>query len=1028
MPCRRDIGIEIVQGTICKDRSRARVTIGYPETIPVGRPSLIYVKVEWGLAEAGRVLRLELQRRTESGGDDIRFDGPDGGHILEIEGDAERLVAIFGRTAQAGEELNTHLNIQLDEDEYGVDPPIEIVPLAAETVPTGEAASAILQREVAIALRPTRATEAAEQGIWDRYAAIHEDAYHFAGVIETTEIGQAGVPLLPREEAQRRTAQLGGEPGSAATLPASLVPIEPDLRDFDRPSIVAHLRSNRDPEALANLKAQGKNNAFDRFQGHWRGRWRQKQDIYCAGYFSACWDHELAETRRLEADSTVWIQSLVMGPDSRAAAATSADCAAMEAARDTDTSAVSAIDIATGLIVGAVGVKPAADDDGVQAMHPRIGFYVDHGRLLWVVEEGREGQIVTYSIVSEVSVGEDDQPVNDQRYVVMAFRFRWDRTQRQIVGEIETSAGQYLKLLTEAQQQLENDYRAHRLQQAHLDDMRYRRRLEFSHPDVIQAFLDHPGNAGRRGYLEPLLEFTRQQEALRTAPLGKRESITFIMGGVDDRFYASATRYFELNPSTHVESLAGDSLRDLRDHLVNHPPQTPAPQNERRWGEVNMVSHANEWGNMTVPLTPGGDSVSDDTLRDAIAHGTFPTVPDVLFDVRTRFYVRGCEIGRSQDFVDAMSEALGKDDADDLQRPQVYAPKHLQTFRFWTVGNDLVAADQYLEQSWYVVYPLNENRTQQQLRDMFVARHGNVLDWQAALGRRHERYLGDTYYKVHPDPDDPDDDPITLTFTFQHANAATLPQLSTPQQRRQWANGQAGLVSWVQGLGLAMDDLQWNVQNDAAALTTTAEGLGSYVDVHRGITAELQPIFDVDSGFGAALDRRDLTPDLWAEFAANDHALGRQAFVTLHWVGNLWLITDPENLHTYALRRGSNHIEVSLEGPSPAPPNPLFNIPAAANTRNSLNSFIVPAVLRNGFPAASRLSANVAVIRDVEHQRWLLLDQDNARIYAVSREGATLNVYAQPQAAHPPFTDPAFFGMQIPARPPEHVWGENVQP
>ena len=189
----------------------------------------------------------------------------------------------------------------------------------------------------------------------------------------------------------------------------------------------------------------------------------------------------------------------------------------------------------------------------------------------------------------------------------------------------------------------------------------------------------------QRGYLGRLLDFVRQQQALAAAPAGARTSITFVMGedppGTDNLFYTGATAYFLLNPAGRLVTDLR-TLRDVRNFLDNNRPTGNTP-----WGEVNIVVHANEEGGMSIPVAPlaaGQDpafhQASPDTLRDAIADGTFQPLADNVVDVRTVLNIRGCSLGQSPDMLHMLSLASG---GEETQRPTVRAPKHLQAFEFF---------------------------------------------------------------------------------------------------------------------------------------------------------------------------------------------------------------------------------------------------------------------------------------------------------------------------------------------------------
>ena len=450
MPCYRNPGIEITRGTITKTRLSADVVIGYPDPIPAGRLSHLYVKTDWHGEPGERNVVLRFRSQTAQSGQ-ILFDGEGaaGSETRTISGNMEILVAIYGQRASVGEAPDVMLDVVIDDEPRGESLPLSV--RQPEAVPAD--AHQILRRELGIALRASRPAAAPEQAIWDRYNGIFEDARAFADPLATQSIGSASVPLVD----DRLSDQ-----------------------SFNLQEIRDHLSSSRNPESLANAKAIGKNNAFDLFQGHWRGSWRQNNA--CGTSMNECEDHEWQEVQRLEPNSKIYVQNGVTGHDSHLYIAPTEDaqpptCLSLNTPRDVGINVAKAIDTERGTIVGARDVNPRPDEGGVQARCPCVGFYINQGKLLWVVQEALEGDMAVYSVLMETSPGAEVDPVDDQRVATVGFHFKWNRATRQIANAPETKAGQLRKLLTDAERQLEEQFRNRRLQSGHLQDMRYRRRL-----------------------------------------------------------------------------------------------------------------------------------------------------------------------------------------------------------------------------------------------------------------------------------------------------------------------------------------------------------------------------------------------------------------------------------------------------------------------------------------------------------------------------------------------------------------------
>ena len=323
--------------------------------------------------------------------------------------------------------------------------------------------------------------------------------------------------------------------------------------------------------------------------------------------------------------------------------------------------------------------------------------------------------------------------------------------------------------------------RFHHLDEAMLGDPAFRARLEAMRPPQVQEFVDRATQDGSpapvTGYLTRLLEFVTAQEPLRAAPEGERLSITFIMGQGDD-FYRAATGFFgrwrDEAPATRRLETGLRTLAAVRQFLEDNPPANDLP-----WGEVNVVSHADEMGGMEIlmePLGPGETFISRKvnlrTLTQAVDEGRFAALPDNVLDVRSTLRIRGCALGRTQEMLTLLSRAFG---GEDVQRPVVRAPRELQTYEIFTRGGQLVSADEFLEEFWFVGFPNRHRPGNAALRASFAENHPDPpVDWTAGMSRTAPRagVLGDPYVEERT---------RRFEFTFAHqinpANHAQLGQV-----------------------------------------------------------------------------------------------------------------------------------------------------------------------------------------------------------------------------------------------------------
>lgn len=209
-----------------------------------------------------------------------------------------------------------------------------------------------------------------------------------------------------------------------------------------------------------------------------------------------------------------------------------------------------------------------------------------------------------------------------------------------------------------------------------------------------------------------------------------RESIAFAMGNPEptskgNLFYRGGIAYLLLNPVGQFE-LHQRSLLEVKQYLENHPPQNGLP-----WGDIHILSHANEEGWMQAKVVPNGEDADPITLSHFVESGEF-VLPDTLLDKQSVLRIRGCAVGRSPEMMQSLSKAFGGKDA---QRPIVLAPIHIQAYHFeprnaHPDGPIPTSAEEYLRELFLLGYPTDQVPSDKERRAQFAAKYPNVgIDW-----------------------------------------------------------------------------------------------------------------------------------------------------------------------------------------------------------------------------------------------------------------------------------------------------------
>ncbi len=399
----------------------------------------------------------------------------------------------------------------------------------------------------------------------------------------------------------------------------------------------------------------------------------------------------------------------------------------------------------------------------------------------------------------------------------------------------------------------EQRFRTGRLGREHLAERGFRARLEAMRPEQVEWYLARATDAAMVDYLQRLLQFSREQAALAAAPEGQRDGVTFILGedrNSDNRFYQAAFDYYSTDSFARTAHLERNlrCLADVRDYLLNHRPANGMP-----WGVVNIVSHSYEWGGLSVPVREGEGRTDLTSLRLAVISGALTPLPDSVVDCRTELRIQGCALGRDTALLRLLGIAFG---GSGLERPSVGSSRYFVYYESARDGGQVVSADQFFAEYWYVVYPKGQRPGNTELAKRLAERYPNdSIDWRSALGRSGPRSPGDAWYRMLSLP---------ATWVTIYPESSALPVVRTQAARRSWLEAQVELLNRLKGAGLGPDDFVWSVR-DTAVLDS---GLRkpAILAVGRSTIACIEREMMVPDSTKPGLQRRLLTGDQQGQF------------------------------------------------------------------------------------------------------------------------------------------------------------------
>lgn len=225
--------------------------------------------------------------------------------------------------------------------------------------------------------------------------------------------------------------------------------------------------------------------------------------------------------------------------------------------------------------------------------------------------------------------------------------------------------------------------------------------------------------------INPEVELPRSpMETAKLAWATGHQVITFILGPDSDKFYKAAHEYWRQPGRTNVLVTNQRTLTGVLNYLNSQ--KTP---NGRSWGQINLVTHANEEGGMGIKLSEQSpNNMSPEELEEKVKAGALPKVDGSAIDSHTAINVHGCAIGRSSEMLKELSQAFSGGAAN------VYGPKDLQGYKFSGRGKS-EKTEEFLVEYWAVGFPAKQARSRKQLVEDLNTTYGAGpgIDWGKAI-------------------------------------------------------------------------------------------------------------------------------------------------------------------------------------------------------------------------------------------------------------------------------------------------------
>lgn len=280
-----------------------------------------------------------------------------------------------------------------------------------------------------------------------------------------------------------------------------------------------------------------------------------------------------------------------------------------------------------------------------------------------------------------------------------------------------------------------------------------------------------------------------------------RTSITFILGkdeGGGNPYYSLANHYYRLNDSEKTEIVIDTifSLLQVRNYLENNP-----PTNGHSWGLVNLVSHGNEFIDLSVKVVTDGPRTSEESLLKAIQDSVFKPLDSNLVDTKTLIHLHGCAVGQNISLLKALGIAFGG-----YKKPiKVKASKLFEYYANLSQNHNPQMIRHYYAKVWYGFYKVDiipdENILVKQLESKYPK---DTVNWLEAIQRQYPSNPSEIYHISLK---------IPVVWEDFYESKDQLPNLNTKAKQAKWLTSKSEYIALINKTQIPLEYFQVKYYN-----------------------------------------------------------------------------------------------------------------------------------------------------------------------------------------------------------------------
>lgn len=312
-----------------------------------------------------------------------------------------------------------------------------------------------------------------------------------------------------------------------------------------------------------------------------------------------------------------------------------------------------------------------------------------------------------------------------------------------------------------------------------------------------------------------------------------RSAITFILGTDDNPrnpYYSLAAAYYRMSDSEKTEIVIDTiySLSGVLDYLAQN-----RPMNGRPWGLINLVSHGNEFIDLSATVTRLGPRISEASIEQAIRDSALRPLDSTIVDARTVISLHGCAVGKNINLLRMLGIAFGG------ARPiAVRASKLFEYYGNISDGDNPQFIRHYYARAWYAYYHPDSIISDDEFASRLKSRYpADNVNWQEAVSRYHPSNPSEEYNMRFI---------IPVVWQDFYGKREDLPDLRTTVRQDQWLSGKPEFQALMAKTGIPREYFQLKYYN-ASFTNDSGKVYAIRAKARAGVVCVVKPVLRTDT-------------------------------------------------------------------------------------------------------------------------------------------------------------------------------------